>query len=238
MQVSIALAMVAGLVSFASPCVLALVPVYVAFLGETTGGLAVSSGGASPAAVRRSVLGQALLFVAGFSVIFVLLGVSVGLFGGPLFRIDVVRQLAGIVVVALGLATTGVFGPVLDRLTRGLSGTSLRGGRSTRSVALGALFAVGWSPCIGPVLAAILGMAASSQQAAVAAVLLTAYSLGLAIPFLAAAVALPHLRPLLGALRRHHRFVEVVTGLFIVAMGLLIFSNAFASMARIFAPAF
>jgi cytochrome c-type biogenesis protein len=234
--VSIALAILAGLASFASPCVLALVPVYIAFLGETAGGVAVRAGGASP--VRGPLLMQALLFVGGFSVVFVALGISVGLLGDPLFRIDVVRQVAGIVVVLLGLVTTGVFGPLMDRFCLRPVASGLPSGRSGRSLALGALFAVGWSPCIGPVLAAILGMAASSSQAGVAAVLLLAYSAGLAIPFLAAALALPRVRPVLSALRRRHRAVEVLSGLFIVAMGLLIFSNAFANMARLFTLAF
>jgi cytochrome c-type biogenesis protein len=96
------------------------------------------------------------------------------------------------------------------------------------------LVAVGWTPCIGPVLGAILTMGASSRDAWVAAVLLLAYSTGLAVPFLAAALALPRIQPLLNVLRRHHRAVQVLSGLFIMGIGVLILTNAFARMAGLF----
>jgi cytochrome c-type biogenesis protein len=232
MDVSLALAFAAGLLSFISPCVLALVPVYLAFLGETT--TAIGPGEAA-LTWRGPVLSQALLFVAGFSVLFVLLGTSVGLFGSFLFRIDGARQVAGVAVIGLGLLTTGIFGPILDRFLRiGVPTDILPAARSGRAFALGALVAIGWTPCIGPVLGAILSMGASSRDAWVAALLLVAYSAGLALPFLAAAVALPRLRPLLDLLRRHHRAVQVISGLFIMGVGILILTNAFARMAGLF----
>jgi cytochrome c-type biogenesis protein len=229
-SVSLALAFAAGLVSFASPCVLALVPVYLAFLGETAG----ASGTATTPTLRSTVLGQALLFVAGFTAIFVLFGTSVGLLGSAIFRVDAVRQVAGVAVIALGILTTGLFGSLFDRFSTGVDAGGLPGGRSARSLALGALVAVGWTPCIGPVLGVILTMGFSTQSAGIAAILLLAYSIGLAVPFLAAAVALPRVRPLFEGLRRHHRAVEVVSGLFIVGIGILILTNAFARMASLF----
>jgi len=231
MDVSIALAFAAGLLSFVTPCVLALLPVYLAFLGDSA---AVSGEGQATAAVRGNVLPQALLFVAGFTAVFVLLGTSVGLLGSALFRIQEVRQLAGILVIALGVLTTGAFGPVLDRVRIGLDPSLLPTARSARAVALGALVGVGWTPCIGPVLGAILTMGAATGSAPIAALLLVAYSAGLAVPFLAAAVALPRLRPLLDALRRHHRAVQVVAGVFIVGIGFLIYLNAFATLSTLF----
>ncbi len=232
MDVSLALAFIAGLLSFISPCVLALVPVYLAFLGETA---TVDGPGSAALTWRGPVFGQALLFVAGFSILFVLLGTSVGLFGSVLFRIDGVRQVAGVAVIAIGLLTTGIFGPVLDRFMRlGVRADILPAARSVRALALGALVGVGWTPCIGPVLGAILTMGASSQDALVAGLLLVAYSAGLAVPFLAAAVALPRMSPVLNALRRHSRWVQVASGLFIMAMGVLILTNAFARMAGLF----
>jgi cytochrome c-type biogenesis protein len=221
-EVSLALAFVAGALSFVSPCVLALVPIYLAFLGESAAG-------------RDRVLPQALLFVLGFSLVFVALGTSVGLLGSALFRIDGARQAAGVVVIGIGLLTTGLFGPVLDRFMRiGVRSDLLPAARSARAVALGALVAIGWTPCIGPVLGAILTMGASSQDAWVAAALLVAYSAGLAVPFLAAALALPRLRPVIELLRRHARWVQLISGLFIMAIGLLILTNAFARMADLF----
>ncbi len=232
MDVSIALAFAAGLLSFASPCVLALIPVYLAFLGESA-----ALAGPAPATVawRGPVFSQALLFVAGFTFVFVLLGTSFGLFGSLLFPIDGARQVAGVAVIAIGVLTTGIFGPVLDRvMSVGVRADLLPASRSARAVGLGALVAVGWTPCIGPVLGAILTMGSSSRDAWVAAILLLAYSIGLALPFLVAALALPRIEPILHALRRHHRAVQVLSGIFIMGVGVLILTNAFARMAGLF----
>jgi cytochrome c-type biogenesis protein len=235
MEVSVALAFAAGVISFASPCVLALAPVYLAFLGETAGATpafalqpASSAGGSAPKAPARPIIGQALLFVLGFSAIFVLVGTPIGLLGGALFQVERIRQAAGIMLIALGVLTTGLFGPVLERFTLpSPTPGALPPGRAARSLALGALVGVGWTPCIGPVLGAILTMGASTNSGPIALILLTAYSAGLAVPFLAAALALPRLRPLIGLLRRGHRLVAVVAGVFIVLVGVLVLTNAF-----------
>jgi cytochrome c-type biogenesis protein len=235
MEVSLALAFAAGLLSFVSPCVLALVPVYLAFLGETAGEAVSMAGGAATAVrARGSILLEALLFVAGFSILFVLLGVSVGLAGKALFRVPEVRQAAGVGIIAIGVVSTGIFGPVLDRWRIGVPSDLLPATRGLRALTLGALVAIGWSPCIGPVLGAILAMGASSQEAGVAALLLLAYSAGLAVPFLAAAVALPRLKPVLDLLRRHHRSVAAISGIFIILIGILVLTNAFARLAGMF----
>ncbi len=240
MEVSLGLAFAAGLISFVSPCVLALVPAYLAYLGETAAAIGsppgtVVSGGDRTAVINRPVVGQTLLFTLSFSMIFVLLGVSIGLLGANLLRlIPYAREATGLLVIAMGVVVTGVFGPMLSRVNFGLRLESLPNGRSARSIALGALFALGWSPCIGPVLGAILTMGASSQDVGVAALLLSFYSLGLATPFVLAAVALPQLRPVMIALQRWHRPVEISAGLFIVSMGILIYLNAFSRMASLF----
>jgi len=230
-DVSLAVAFAAGVLSFISPCVLALLPVYLAFLGNA----AVGGGTASDGAVARAaILPQALLFTGGFSVTFIVLGTSVGLVGAPLFRIPEARQVAGIAVIVVGVLTTGAFGPVMDRFSVRIDPSSLPTARGARAAALGGLVAIGWTPCIGPVLGAIFTMGASSGSAPVVALLLAAYSLGLAVPFLLAALAFPRLRPLVEALRRHHAAVRVVTGLLIVAIGILIYLNAFAQLATLF----
>jgi cytochrome c-type biogenesis protein len=207
--------------------------VYLAFIGESAT-LAVASGPSATPLWRGPIVAQALLFIVGFTIVFVLLGVSVGLLGAALFRVNEVRQGAGVLIVVIGVLTTGIFGPVLDRWRVGVPTNILPATRSARALALGALVAVGWTPCIGPVLGAILTMGASSADAWVAALLLVAYSAGLAVPFLAAAVALPRVKPLLDWLRRHHRAVQVASGLFIIGVGVLIFTNAFARMASFF----
>ena len=234
-EVSIAAAIAAGALSFISPCVLALLPVYLAFLGEasTAGARGVTDPDGSLAS-RATVLPQALLFIGGFSVLFVVLGTLIGLVGVPLFRIPEARQTAGVAVIVLGILTTGAFGPVLDRLSVGIGPERLPTARSARALALGAFVAVGWTPCIGPVLGAIFTMGASSGSAPVVALLLAAYSVGLAVPFLAAALAFPRLRPLVEWLRRHHRAVQVASGLLIIGIGVLIFQNAFAQLATLF----
>lgn len=226
-EVSIAAAIAAGALSFLSPCVLALLPVYLAFLGEASASPGAPAG-------NRDVVTQALLFVGGFSALFVVLGTLIGIIGVPLFRIPEARQAAGIAVIVLGILTTGVFGPVLDRFRIGLDPGWLPTARASRALALGAFVAIGWTPCIGPVLGAIFTMGLSSGSAPVVALLLAAYSVGLAIPFLAAAVAFPRLRPLVDWLRRHHRAVQVVSGLLIIGIGILIFQNAFARLATLF----
>ena len=230
-DVSLAVAFAAGVLSFISPCVLALVPVYLAFLGNAAAG---TGSGGEVAVNRAAILPQALLFVGGFSIVFIVLGTSIGLVGAPLFRIPEARQVAGIAVIVVGVLTTGVFGPVMDRFSIRVDASSLPAARGVRAAALGGLVAIGWTPCIGPVLGAIFTMGASSGSAPVVALLLTAYSLGLAVPFLAAALAFPRIRPLVEALRRHHVAVRVVTGLLIVGIGVLIYLNAFAQLATLF----
>jgi cytochrome c-type biogenesis protein len=223
-ELSLALAFVAGLASFVTPCVLALLPVYVAVLADAAVG-------------TRSTLAQAGLFVIGFSVVFVLLGVSVGLLGVVLFREPLVRQLAGIVVIVLGLLMTGLFGPVLDRVPN--PATALPAPTATtRPLALGILVAVGWTPCIGPVLGAILALGASSQDVVAASLLLVAYAVGLALPFLVAAAFLPRLTPVLGWLRAHARPIRVASGLAVAAVGVLILLDAFTTLAAMFGEFF
>jgi cytochrome c-type biogenesis protein len=224
-ELSLALAFVAGLLSFVTPCVLALVPVYLAVLADAAVG-------------SRPPLARAVGFVIGFSAVFVVLGISVGLAGVVLLREPLVRQLAGAVVIGLGLLMTGLFGPVLDRVPNPAGSLRAPGGGVTRTVGLGALVAIGWTPCIGPVLGAILAMGASSQDVPVAALLLVAYSAGLALPFLAAAAFLPRVRPALDWLRAHERPIRIVSGLAVVAVGVLIVLDAFTALAGLFGEFF
>jgi cytochrome c-type biogenesis protein len=241
MELSLALAFAAGVVSFLTPCVLALVPVYVAILAEAA--VATPSTDAAAGAVARAgigsrpVLGQAGLFVLGFSAVFVLLGISVGLIGMTLFREPIVRQVAGVMVIGLGLLMTGLFGPILDRAPSlvGMAPSSIGG---TRSLGLGALVAVGWTPCIGPVLGAILAMGASTQDVAAASLLLVAYAAGLAFPFLAAAAFLPRVAPALRWLRAHERPIRIVSGLAVAGVGVLILLDAFTRLAGLFGEFF
>jgi cytochrome c-type biogenesis protein len=239
MELSLALAFAAGIVSFLTPCVLALVPVYLAFLAEAAVSAPAPGAGAaavarSPAVGSGSVLFQALLFTLGFSAVFVLLGVSAGLLGATLFRDPLVRQLVGVVIIVLGILMTGALGPILDRIPGGVPTVELPAGRAARALGLGSLVAVGWTPCIGPVLGAILAMGASTQDVAAATVLLTAYAAGLAVPFLVAAAFLPRILPALRWLRSRERPIRVVAGLAVVGIGVLVFFDAFTRLAGLF----
>lgn len=230
-DVSLAVAFAAGVLSFISPCVLALLPVYLAFLGNAA---AAGTPAGATVAPTTAVLPQALLFIGGFSLVFVVVGTSIGLVGAPLFGVPAIRQVAGIAVIVVGVLTTGIFGPILERFSLGLDPATVPTARGARALGLGALVAVGWTPCIGPVLGAIFTMGASSGSVPVVALLLTAYSIGLAVPFLAAALFFPRLRPLVQLLRRHHVAVRVITGLLIMGIGVLIYLNAFARLATLF----
>ncbi len=248
MELSLALAFAAGVVSFVTPCVLALVPVYLAVLADAAVGVTAAAGtptgmtstGATAGgwSTARPMLAQAGLFTLGFSLVFVLLGISVGLLGMALFREPLIRQLAGIVVIALGLLMTGLFGPVLDRLPNPAAALPPTTARGTRSLGLGAVVAIGWTPCIGPVLGAILAMGASTQDVGAATLLLVAYSIGLAVPFLLTAAFLPRLTPVLRWLREHERPIRIASGLAVAAIGVLIVLDAFTRLAGLFGEFF
>jgi cytochrome c-type biogenesis protein len=239
-ELSLALAFAAGVVSFITPCVLALVPVYLAVLADAAVVAPAPAVAEAPPAVggRRPMLVAAALFTLGFSTVFVLLGISVGLIGLALFREPLVRQLAGAVVIGLGLLMTGMFGPVLDRLPNPASALPPATARESRALALGAVVAIGWTPCIGPVLGAILAMGASTQDVLSATFLLIAYSLGLALPFLLTAAFLPRVRPALRWLRAHERPIRIAAGLAVAAVGVLIVLDAFTRLAGLFGEFF
>ena len=243
MELSLALAFAAGVVSFLTPCVLALVPVYLAILAEAAVATPAvdASGGAAIARASigsRSVLARAGLFTLGFSTVFVLLGISVGLIGMTLFREPIVRQVAGVMVIGLGLLMTGLFGPILDRVPSPVGLAPSSSGHGARAMGLGALVAVGWTPCIGPVLGAILAMGASTQDVVAATLLLVAYAAGLALPFLAAAAFLPRARPALHWLRAHERPIRIASGLAVAGIGVLIVLDAFTRLAGLFGEFF
>jgi cytochrome c-type biogenesis protein len=212
----ILLAFAAGLISFASPCVLPLVPGYLAAIG----GLDPQSPDA-PRDVRRAILAS-LPFIAGFSAVFVSVGAVAGALASLLrTHAPETRQLAGIIVVAMGFALLGLlpFKPL--RMTTAPGAQTAR--RHGSAALLGAAFAVAWTPCHGPVLAGILALAATDGGAPRAALLLLVYSAGLAVPFLAVAAGY---RRALGAsrwVRDRYQAVQLASGALLVGLGLLLF---------------
>src|SRR5690625_2494510 len=182
-SVSLSLAFVAGIASLLSPCVLSLVPAYMSYLS----GLSVSSQQTAELNVCLRVILYAMLFVLGFSSIFIAFGVSAGLLGQVLLSNQVlVRQLAGIIVIVFGLHTAGWLQiPFLMREPR--ISVASPGASPGKALMIGMAFAAGWTPCVGPILGSILLLASESGTASDGFALLLAYSLGMALPFMAMA---------------------------------------------------
>jgi cytochrome c-type biogenesis protein len=212
---AVALAFVAGIISFTSPCCLPLMPGYVAYV---SGAAARVEG---TVAVRSRVLGAAVLFVLGFAAIFTAMGAGASAVGPLILRNRLLlERVAGVLVVFMGLLTIGVVRvPFLLREAR-LDLRRVRPG-PLGAVPLGMAFAVGWTPCVGPVLASILAAAATTRTAWSGAGLLFVYALGLGIPFLLLAWGHARASTALSWLRRHGRAIEVLGGAVLIAMGVL-----------------
>ena len=216
-NVSIPAALVAGLISFLSPCVLPLVPPYLVYLtGATIEHVAHDETDASS---KRAVMLSALLFVLGFSTVFVLLGASASLIGGLIRAWSAqLSIIAGIVIIVMGLHFLG--------LTR--IGLLMREGRLSipkpvglwGAYLMGLAFAFGWTPCIGPILAAILSIAAAEATVAKGAGLLAVYSAGLGIPFLIAAFMVEQFSSLFARMKRHLANVERAMGILMILTGI------------------
>jgi cytochrome c-type biogenesis protein len=216
-DVSIFAAALAGLISFLSPCVLPLVPPYLVYLAGTS--LERLADGEPNPRARRETVVAALLFVAGFSTVFVSLGASASLVGeliraysGPLATI------AGIAIIIMGLHFLGVF--KIATLMREKRATVAKPVGLWGAYVMGLAFAFGWTPCIGPILAAILAVAASEQTVAKGAGLLAVYSLGLGVPFVIAAFAIEPFAAFLARFRRHLLRVEQAMGALLVLTGI------------------
>ncbi|HZA92388.1 MAG TPA: cytochrome c biogenesis protein CcdA [Gemmatimonadales bacterium] len=222
-MLSFMVAFVAGLLSFLSPCVLPLVPSYVGFITGMT--LPEVSGR------RRAALLHALLFVAGFSLVFVLLGASATALGRALNYYQVwLQRVGGVLIIIFGFLCLGVFkvGVLnqerrvqLDRKPVGYLGSAL----------VGVAFGAGWTPCIGPVLGAILGLAATTSDVTRGMQLLAVYSAGLALPFLIAAVAVESFLDWFQRFRRYLPWVMRLSGLILIMVGVLLVTGEFTRLA-------
>lgn len=221
--VGILAALAAGLVSFLSPCVLPLVPGY---LSAVTGVSAAELGQAS----WRRVLGPSLLFVASFSAIFIVLGLSATKLGSLLNdNLELLEKISGVLIVAMGvLFVASLFVTRLNREWH-VDGLLERAGKGGPVVA-GAAFAIAWTPCIGPTLGAILGAAALADSAGRGALLLAVYSAGLAIPFILTALAFSRMTTAFAVVKRHYRAIVAVGGAILIAMGLLILTGEFTQL--------
>ena len=224
--VSFSAAILAGLISFLSPCVLPLVPPYLCFMAGTT--LEELQGG-DAAKSRRGAFLASLLFVAGFSTVFVALGATASAFGTLLRTYgEALSIAAGLAIVVMGLHFLGLFR--LNILYRQARVEVNRPPGLWSAYAMGLAFAFGWTPCIGPILAAILAVAGSQATVGSGAALLFAYSAGLGIPFVLAAVAMGAFTAFLRGFKRHFDLLEKLAGAALVLTGIAFLSGGMQSL--------
>jgi cytochrome c-type biogenesis protein len=221
-NVTVVLAFSAGVLTFLSPCVLPLVPVYLSYLtGSTIGGEEVPK--------RITVFLHALAFGLGFSLVFVFLfGLSVGYLGRFLARFTpILVKVGGLLLIVFGLHTTGLIQIPFLMVERRMEVNLSSSPTYLRSVLIGMIFAAGWTPCVGPLLGAILTLALDTQSVWQAVFFLSVYSLGLGIPFLVVALLLTTATGWLRQLNRHLNIVSVVSGIFLIIIGLLLLTDTF-----------
>lgn len=226
--IAMLLAVAGGLLSFLSPCVLPLVPAYI----SVTTGLSYEELTVQKKRNTRAVLIPALLFSGGFTAVFVALGAGVGVLGGVFLAYrDILNWVAGMAVILLGLHLMGVLkvGTLLQE--RRLVSPERFGGRLGAFLAGGA-FALGWTPCIGPVLGGILALGASSGGAGEAAVLLLAYSAGLAIPFIGTALLFNRALGAFSWFKRHYREMSIASGFLLILLGVLLITGGLTELSR------
>jgi cytochrome c-type biogenesis protein len=236
----------AGLLSFISPCVLPLIPGYLSYisgmsLDEMRGtgpghGAAAAVAVAAPAEARRRVVLSSLAFILGFSIVFVSLGASASVIGQYMMaRLDVLGKIAGAIIIIFGLHTMGVLRIEWLYQEKRVQ-TSKRPAGFFGATLVGIAFAFGWTPCIGPILAGILAIAATQDTVGNGIRLLSAYSLGLAVPFFATALAINRFFAAFAKIRRHYHKIELASGALLIVIGALIFTNRFTILAQWLTP--
>ncbi len=219
-------ALVAGTLSFLSPCVLPIVPPYLAFMSGMSMGEMQGT-----AQARARVILAALFFVLGLSTVFVFLGFTASWLGMFFLQNQILlARISGVVVIVFGLHFLGVFRiPFLDREARIETGEA--GGSAFGAYILGLAFAFGWTPCIGPQLGAILSLAAQESSVARGTALLAVYAAGLGIPFLLAAVFITRAMGLMNRIKKHMNLIEKIMGMLLIAVGLALVTGAFSALA-------
>jgi len=227
-NVTVGLAALAGLASFLSPCVLALVPAYVGYLG----GRAVTPEG-QVVENRWATFSHGVAFVLGFSVVFVALGAAASLIGAILFDLRIwLARIGGAIVIIFGLHTLGIINiPFLDFDTRRQDAVDPSLGLFS-SALMGVFFSAGWAPCVGPVLGAVLTLALNSARLNQGVVLLSAYSVGLAIPFLLAALGIGRVTYLMRRHRQTIRYISMATGVLLIIVGVMLMTGTLERLAR------
>ena len=226
-SISVPLAFLAGILSFASPCVLPLVPVYLSYLS----GNSLSDDASLD---RRQVFSHALAFVGGFTLTFLILfGLPATILSSTLLRYsDWIIRIGGAILILFGVHTMGLVSIPAFAMARQMNLSSKLQQGYLRSVLFGVTFAAGWTPCIGPLLGTVMTLAFTSPSRAMGFFLV--YALGLAIPFLVAAALLAQAGGWLKRLNRHARAVEIISGLLMIGVGVLLISGRFSMLNNLF----
>ena len=226
-QLNVVTAFLAGLVSFISPCVLPLVPAYLSFL---TGSTVEELKAGQAAGEHARVIAHAIAFILGFTLVFVLLGVFASAAGGVLAANKLwIARIGGVIVIVLGLNMMGVFKIPFLMMDKRPQFRSVNRSYAA-SFLVGIAFAAGWSPCIGPILSAIL-LVASQQHALQATGYMLVYSAGLAVPFLIVAVAFNFSLGVLNRIKRFLPAIEFIAGLVLIAVGIILLTDSFTRIA-------
>ncbi len=231
-NISLLAAFTAGIISFISPCVLPLIPGYLSFISGVS--VEEMKSGEKKSYVLKKVSLNTIFFILGFSIVFQALGALapfVGQFLGS--KILLFNKIAGIILIIFGLHITGVFRiPFLNYEKRFHTRSKPLG--ILGSFVVGLAFALGWTPCIGPILSSIWTLAAQQNTMGKGILLLSSYSLGLGIPFFITAVSFNALLGVFGWVKKHFRTIEIVSGLFLIAIGILIFFGSFNYLTGLF----
>jgi cytochrome c-type biogenesis protein len=227
-EVTYAGALLAGLLSFLSPCVLPLVPAYLSYIS----GVSVNElrqHDAATTSQQRRALKQSVWFIAGFSLVFIALGASASLFGQwMLGHMAILGKIAGIIIITFGIHYAGIIRIPALMMDAHFDTGSINAKHGIGALLLGAAFAFGWTPCIGPILGAILALAGAQAEVARGIGLLAVYSLGLGVPFLLAALATDAFLRWSQDFKQHLVLIEKISGVLLIVVGGMIFLGSFS----------
>lgn len=229
-ELTLGIAFIGGLLSFFSPCILPLIPAYISHLAGTT----VEETKKSRLLQARVFL-NSIFFVLGFVALFIAVGVSIGFISEVFAGFNVwLGRVAGVLIIIFGLHTTGLLKIPFLSTERRLNVNVGEKKSYAKSTLLGAAFGLGWSPCIGPILASILVLAGSSASYATGGILLGSYSLGLAIPFLVTGLFTSVISRFITKINRYFGIVNIIAGILLIALGIIVFTNNFSQLLAFF----
>jgi cytochrome c-type biogenesis protein len=235
-NITVISAFIAGLLSFLSPCVLPLIPSYITYI---TGLSFADLQAENPSGkVRRQIIIHSLLFIAGFTFVFILLGASATFVGGFMQEhMILIRRVGGVLIILFGVHLTGLI-PIQLLLGEKRMTIHNKPAGYAGSFLVGVAFSAGWTPCIGPILASILMVAATEDTLHHGIILLLAYSMGLAIPFFLSALAMHQFLVVFNRFKKHIRLFEIFTGVFLIIIGIMVYGNYLTKLSAIFSRMF